>query len=73
MHHLPDQLREAGFGQVERLLSPEAQATMPAALRTMVQDAVMGGLGGVFWTVTVAAGFCLLLCLFIPTEKKQTK
>jgi EmrB/QacA subfamily drug resistance transporter len=73
MRHLPDQLSEAGFGQVESLLTPEAQAMMPDALRTMVQDAVMGGLRGVFWTVTVAAGFCLLLCLFIPRERKKTK
>jgi EmrB/QacA subfamily drug resistance transporter len=71
MRQLPDQLSEAGFNQVESLLTPEAQAMMPDALRTMVQDAVMGGLGGVFWTVTVAAGFCLLLCLFIPRENEK--
>ncbi len=65
MRHLP--------GQVESLLHPEAQATMPDALRHMVQDAVMGGVGGVFWTVTVAAGFCILLCLLMPAEKKKTK
>jgi MFS family permease len=39
----------------------------------MVQDAVMGGVSGVFWTVTVAAGFCILLCLLIPGEKENTK
>lgn len=72
MHHLPDQLTEAGFGQIESLLSPEAQATMPDALRMMVQEAVMKGLGGVFWTVTVAAGFCILLCLLMPGEKKKS-
>jgi hypothetical protein len=44
---------------------------MSAALRTMVQDAVVEGVGGVFWTVTVAAGFCLLLCLLIPGAKKK--
>ncbi|MDH3827712.1 MAG: DHA2 family efflux MFS transporter permease subunit [Desulfobacterales bacterium] len=71
MRHLPGQMGEAGFGQVESLLHPEAQATMPDALRHMVQDAVMGGVGGVFWTVTVAAGFCILLCLLIPGEKKK--
>jgi hypothetical protein len=73
LRHLPDQLSEAGFAQVESLLSPEAQAAMPDTLRTMIQDAVMGGLGGVFWTVTVAAGLCLLFCLLIPKEKKETK
>jgi hypothetical protein len=39
----------------------------------MVQDAVVEGVGAVFWTVTVAAGLCLLLCLLIPGEKKKTK
>jgi hypothetical protein len=46
---------------------------MPDALRQLVQEAVMGGVGGVFWTVTVAAGFCILLCLLMPGEKKKTK
>jgi hypothetical protein len=39
---------------------------MPDALRRMVQSAVVEGLSGVFWTVTVAAGFCLLFCLLMP-------
>jgi len=73
MRHLPDRMGEAGFGQVESLLRPDVQATMPDALRHMVQDAVMGGVGGVFWTVTVAAGLCILLCLLMPGEKKKTK
>jgi Fe2+ transport system protein B len=73
MRHLPAQLGEAGFGQIESLLDPEAQATMPDALRHMVQDAVMGGVGGVFWTVTVVAGLCLLICLLMPGEKKKQK
>jgi MFS family permease len=73
VHHLPGQMGEAGLGQVESLLLPETQAAMPDALRQMVQDAVMGGVGGVFWTVTVAAGFCILLCLLMPGEKKKTK
>jgi EmrB/QacA subfamily drug resistance transporter len=73
MRHLPAEMSEGVFGQVESLLHPEAQATMPDAIRHMVQDAVMGGVGGVFWTVTVAAGLCLLLCLFIPGEKKKAK
>jgi EmrB/QacA subfamily drug resistance transporter len=73
MRHLPGQLGEAGFGQIESLLHPEAQAAMPDALREMLQDAVMRGVGAVFWTVTVAAGFCILLCLLMPGEKKKTK
>ena len=73
MRHLPDPMSDAGFGQIERLLDPEAQATIPDALRHMVQDAVMGGVGGVFWTVTVVAGICILLCLLMPGEKKKTK
>ena len=71
MRHLPAQLGEAGFGQIESLLRPQAQATIPDALRLMVQDAVVKGVAGVFWTVTVAAGLCLLLCLLMPGEKKK--
>jgi len=73
MRHLPGQMSETGLGQAEGLLLPETQAAMPDALRQLVQDAVMGGVGGVFWTVTVAAGFCILLCLLMPGEKKKTK
>jgi len=72
MRHLPERLSEAGFGQVESLLHPEVQAAMPEALRRMVQEAVMGGVGNVFWTVTVAAGLCVLLCLLMPGAEKKT-
>ena len=73
MHDLPARLSEAGFGQIESLLDPEVQATLPDALRHMVQDAIVEGVAGVFWTVTVAAGLCLLLCLLMPGEKKKVK
>jgi EmrB/QacA subfamily drug resistance transporter len=73
VRHLPGQMSETGLGQAESLLLPETQAAMPDALRQLVQEAVMGGVGGVFWTVTVAAGFCILLCLLMPGEKKKTK
>ncbi|MGD2038504.1 MAG: MFS transporter, partial [Desulfobacterales bacterium] len=73
MRHLPARLSDTGFGQIESLLHPEVQANMSPALRNMVQDAVVEGVGAVFWTVTVAAGLCLLLCLLIPGEKKKTK
>jgi EmrB/QacA subfamily drug resistance transporter len=73
MRYLPTQLNEAGFGHIESLLHPEAQATIPDALRLMVQDAVVEGVAGVFWTVTVAAGLCLLLCLLMPGERKKQK
>jgi len=73
MRHLSTQLNEAGFGQIESLLNPETQATIPDALRHMVQDAVVEGVAGVFGTVTVAAGLCLLLCLLMPGEKKKAK
>jgi EmrB/QacA subfamily drug resistance transporter len=73
MRHLPARLGDTGFGQIESLLSPEVQAKMSVTLRNMVQGAVAEGVGRVFWTVTVAAGFCLLLCLLIPGEKKKAK
>ena len=71
MRQLPARMGETGFAHIESLLQPEVQATMPDALRHMVQDAVVGGVSGVFWTVTVAAGFCMLLCLLMPGEKKK--
>ena len=73
LRHIPTRLSEAGFGQVESLLRPEVQATMPEALRDMVQNAVVEGVAGVFWTVSVAAGLCVLLCLLMPGAKKKTK
>jgi hypothetical protein len=73
MRHLPIRLNDTGFGHIESLLRPEVQANMSPALRNMVQDAVVEGVGSVFWTVTVAAGLCLLLCLLIPGEKKKAK
>jgi len=73
MRHLPARMSAAGFGQVESLLQPDVQATMPAALRRMVQDAVVGGVDSVFWAVTVVAGFCVLLCLLMPGKNKKTK
>jgi hypothetical protein len=73
MRHLPARLSDTGFGQIESLLNPEVQAKMSVTLRNMVQDAVAEGIGGVFWTVTVAAGLCLLLCLLIPGEKEKAK
>ncbi len=66
MAHLPARLGEAGWGQIEGLLDPAVQAAMPETLRHMVQAAVVEGVNGIFWTATVAAGFCLLLCLLIP-------
>jgi EmrB/QacA subfamily drug resistance transporter len=73
MRNFPGSLGEVGFGQIESLLHPEAQAAMPEALRHMVQNTIMGGVGGVFWTVTIAAVFCILLCLLMPAEIKKTK
>jgi EmrB/QacA subfamily drug resistance transporter len=69
MQHLPARLSEGGLGQVESLLHPEVQAVMPEALRRMVQTAVVEGVAGIFWTVTVVAGLCLLLCLCMPGEE----
>jgi predicted MFS family arabinose efflux permease len=72
LRDLPPHLREAGFGQVESLLHPTVQAVMPEALGKMVQTAVIQGVSGVFWTVTLAAGLCLLVCLMLPGDKRIT-
>jgi MFS family permease len=71
MRHLPARLSEGGFGQVASILQPEVQAAMPEALRFMVQRAVVEGVTGIFWTVTVAAGLCLLVCLLLPGKEKS--
>jgi EmrB/QacA subfamily drug resistance transporter len=70
MRQLPATLSETRFTQLESLLHPDAQAAMPDVLRLMVHEAVVEGVTGVFWTVTVAAGFCLLFCLLMPKERK---
>jgi EmrB/QacA subfamily drug resistance transporter len=70
MQNLPPRLTESGFGQIESMLHPEVQAAMPEALRSMVQRAVVEGVTGIFWTVIVAAGLCLLVCLRLPGENK---
>ena len=73
LDQLPVQLNEAGFGQIESLLRPEAQAVMPEALRLMVQTAVVEGVTGIFWTVTAAAGLCLLICLLMPADHRKAQ
>jgi hypothetical protein len=46
---------------------------MPEALRRMVQTAVVEGVGGIFWTVTVVAGLCLLLCLVHAGRRRKVR
>ncbi len=71
MDHLPAGLTEAGLGPVESLLHPAVQTAMPEATRHMVQIAVVEGVRGVFWTATLAAGLCLLVCLLLPGEVRS--
>ena len=71
--HLPANLGESGAGQVERLLSPEIQALLPADLRQMLHQAVVQGVRQVFWTVLAAASLCLLLCLFMPGNRASSR
>jgi EmrB/QacA subfamily drug resistance transporter len=68
---LPATLGESGTDQVERLLGPEVQALLPPHLRIMIQGAIAEGVMTVFWVVTLAAMVCLLVCLFIPGEKRN--
>jgi predicted MFS family arabinose efflux permease len=68
---LPAGAGETGLGEVAHLLDPAVQAAMSDALRTMVQQTVIAGVSGVFQTVTVAAGFCLVLCLLMPGNDGQ--
>ncbi len=62
------QMGENGLGEIGRLFSPELQAVLPADLKLAIQEAVTQGVGLVFWTVTVSAALCLLLCISLPKE-----
>jgi len=66
LDRLPAHLGQGGLGQVEGLLRPEIQPLISPDLKHMLQEAVMRGTHGVFWTVGVAAVLCLLACLLIP-------
>lgn len=64
------EMAETGLGQIESLLRPEIQSLLPPGLQQMVQQTVYDGVTGVFYTVSVAAVFCLFSCLLLPGEKK---
>ncbi len=68
LERLPAHLAEAGSGHIESLLQPEIQSLMPPSVKIMVQEAVTRGVTEVFWTVTISATLCLLLCLLIPKK-----
>lgn len=65
---LPVRMNENSFGEIGQLFSPEVQAAMPPDLRQILQETVTHGVGDVFWTVTVAAMLCLLLCMLLPRD-----
>ena len=69
LDRLPAHLREGGAGQIEGLLQPEIQALIPPDLHHMLRDAVTRGTHAVFWTVSIAAIFCLLICLMLPGRR----
>jgi predicted MFS family arabinose efflux permease len=59
---------ENRLGEIGELFSPEVQAAMPANLKQIVQETVSRGVGDVFWTATISAILCLLICLLLPQE-----
>jgi EmrB/QacA subfamily drug resistance transporter len=71
LERLPAHLTQAGVGQIEGLLRPEMQALISPELKNMLQEAVMQGTHGVFWTVGIAAVFCLVACLLIPRRPPE--
>jgi hypothetical protein len=65
---LPVAMAENGFGEIGRLFSPEVQAVLPPDLKLVIQQVVAQGVGYVFWTVTISAILCLMLCLLLPSS-----
>ena len=70
LDRLPAHLKEAGAGQIEGLLQPEIQALIPPDLKHMLREAVTQGTHAVFWTVSIAAILCLLVCFLIPGRRR---
>jgi EmrB/QacA subfamily drug resistance transporter len=71
LDRLPAHLAEGGLGQIEGLLRPEIQPLISQALKRMLQEAVMHGTQGVFWSVGAAAVLCLVACLLIPRHSPE--
>lgn len=67
---LKAEMAETGFGRIESLLQPEIQSLLPPDLQHMVQQTVYSGVTGVFYTVSIAAVFCLFFCLLLPEEDR---
>jgi EmrB/QacA subfamily drug resistance transporter len=60
---------ENSLGEIGQLFNPAVQAAMPANLKQIVQETVTRGVGDVFWTVTISATLCLLICLLLPSGR----
>jgi EmrB/QacA subfamily drug resistance transporter len=69
----PAELGETGFTEIESLLHPDVQARLPGAVRQLLQDTLLSGITGVFWTATVSATICLVMCLLIPNENSGSR
>jgi EmrB/QacA subfamily drug resistance transporter len=65
---LPGKPAAGGMDQIEGMLRPEIQASMPPELRHILQETVLRGSHEVFWAVVFAAMLCLLACLLIPRQ-----
>ena len=73
LDRLPESFAEKGFDQVEQLFQPEIQALLPPELKAMVHAAVGQGIREVFWTVLIAAVFCLVITLLIPSGSRGAR
>lgn len=73
LEHLPTELSETGLAQIESLLQPEVQALLPEPVNNLLQQTLVSGITGVFWTATISAVFCLVLCLLIPNKNSDQR
>ncbi len=73
LDRLPEAFAERGFDQIEQLFRPEIQAILPPELKMMVHAAIGQGIREVFWTVLIAAIFCLVITLLIPSGSRGAR
>jgi predicted MFS family arabinose efflux permease len=54
---------------IENLLLPEVQALLPVEAQTILQKAIVSGVGVVFWIVLAVSLLCFSFCLLLPGGK----
>jgi EmrB/QacA subfamily drug resistance transporter len=69
---LPEALTDQIFRNAESILRPEIRAQLSSDMLLHLNQAVAHGSLRVFWATLAAAVACLICCLLLPQEKRQT-